>query len=429
MTSSKNRNTVFSPLSYESAFSHIHNLEEDIEANRLTPATKRQIPAAVCTIIEQFCRTKKKFAYVDGEPMPRELGLKVPLVMDMLDWSDSWCTDNTRRHEKILCKHVEDITGDGIFKIDVEDLSVLIDDACDIRPPWIIESLAASVLGFQSVGAVNSLDITGHILGRYGEVGVEEYEALFEMRHTQIHTLENVKFSPRACVALAKDLFGVILGHDGFAFYSGCAFSEAGRHASAVRSLGLVGDPKSVSGNSSGWKYLLHLGRSLAHVGDERAAPVLHMAVDSLLEHTKAIPKHKKKEGAWLRMEAARAMCDLADGFRATNEDRHETYVDEVLEICADLADAYWLAGARLSKLGFSSRSSLKCFKKAYELVKNVDTANAVGTTCFKMGMYKDAVEWFKKAGGSNSPDVCVRRALEQAENHLAAQSGETQPP
>ena len=353
--------------------------------------------------------------------MPQKLNLKVQLVQDMLDWSDNWCTDSTQRHDKSLHKHTTNVTSDGNFTIDVGDLCALIDDACNIRSPWMVESLAASTLGFQSVGAVNSLDIDNHIFDRYGEIGVEEYEALFEIRHTQIHTLASIKFSPRACVALAKDLFSVMLGPDGFAFYSGCAFSEMGGHANAVRSLRLVDKPELVSGDRFNWKYLSHLGMSLAHTGDEDATPILHLATDSLLKYVKtAIPTYKKNEGAWLRMEAARVMCGLADGFRATNEDRDESYVDEVFEICADLADTYWLAGARLLELGFSLHSTLKCFMKACELVENVDTKNAVGTTYFKMGRYEDAVKWFKKAGGSNSPDVCVRRALEQAERYLA---------
>ena len=78
---------------------------------------------------------------------------------------------------------------------------------------------------------------------------------------------------------------------------------------------------------------------------------------------------------ARLRMEAARAMCGLADGFRVTGEDQNESYVEEVLSVCADLADAYLLAGSRLSELGFSPDSSLKCFKKAHELAGGVDTA------------------------------------------------------
>ena len=44
------------------------------------------------------------------------------------------------------------------------------------------------------------------------------------------------------------------------------------------------------------------------------------------------------------------------------------------------------------------------------------------------MGQYGDAVEWFKKAGGEHSPDICVSRALEQAENHLAVQDCESKP-
>ena len=168
MRTPKNRNTVFTPLSYESVFSHLNRLEVDIELNGLTNSYRRQVPVYVCTIIEQFCRTRKKFAYGSGEPMPREIRLNMSLVMDMLDWSDSWCTDNVRRHEEALRKHVnkrdKDTSNDGSFRISVEDLHVLIDDACDIRPPLVVESLAASTLSFQGVDDVNSLDITKQIL-------------------------------------------------------------------------------------------------------------------------------------------------------------------------------------------------------------------------------------------------------------------------
>lgn len=65
----KNRNTVFPHLSYELAFLALHNLEDAIEANRLSVVCRRQIPIATCTIIEQFCSTKKKQDYEKGEPV------------------------------------------------------------------------------------------------------------------------------------------------------------------------------------------------------------------------------------------------------------------------------------------------------------------------------------------------------------------------
>ena len=73
----KNKNTVFPHLTYELALSHLRNLEECVEAYRLPPVLRRQVPVAVCTMIEQFCRTKKKFMYGDGEPMPQKLTLNV----------------------------------------------------------------------------------------------------------------------------------------------------------------------------------------------------------------------------------------------------------------------------------------------------------------------------------------------------------------
>ncbi len=139
----KNRNTIFPHLTYERTLGHLHRLEEYIEAYRLPPVLKRQVPVAVCTTIEQFCRTKKKFMYGDGEPMPQRLILNVPLVMDMLDWSDSWCVDNTRRHEEVFRKHVQDIANDDSFTISIKDLNTLINEACDIRQPMLVESLAA----------------------------------------------------------------------------------------------------------------------------------------------------------------------------------------------------------------------------------------------------------------------------------------------
>ena len=183
----KNKNTVFPHLTYELALSHLRNLEECVEAYRLPPVLRRQVPVAVCTMIEQFCRTKKKFMYGAGEPMPQKLTLNVPLVLDMLDWSDRWCVDNTSRHDEALHKHVSDIAGDDSFTICTKSLDALIDEACDIRQPMLVESLAASTLNFQSVEAVNSLDIHNDVLDD-GEIDVEAYVDLFERRHTHTHT-------------------------------------------------------------------------------------------------------------------------------------------------------------------------------------------------------------------------------------------------
>lgn len=424
MRTPKNRNTVFTPLSYESVFSHLNRLEIDIELNGLTNSYRRQVPVYVCTIIEQFCRTRKKFAYGSGEPMPREIRLNMPLVMDMLDWSDSWCTDNVRRHEEALRKHVnkrdKDTSNDGSFRISVGDLHVLIDDACDIRPPLVVESLAASTLSFQGVDDVNSLDITKQILHPEGGIGVDEYDALFETRHTKTHTLDNARFSPRACVALAKDLFEHILGRDDFMLYRGRAWSAANMHASAANCL------MKLRGRTD-WEYLSCYGRSLAHVGGVGSGDMLDLAVDSLQGNVEAISKHKTNEAAWLRMEAARAMCDLADGFRAVGRD-YESRVSEALKICSDLADAYWLVGDRLSDLGLSPHASLKCFRRAYDLERNVDTAYAVGIEYFKRKMYQYSRKWLKKAASHDAGDKDVKHALEQVEIHLDAAASKTKP-
>lgn len=406
----RNRNTVFPHLTYELALDHLHRLEECVEAYRLPAVLKRQVPVAVCTIIEQFCRTKKMFMYEAGEPMPQELTLNVLLVMDMLDQSDSWCVDNTRRHEKVIRERVKDITNDGSFKICTKDLDALIDEACDMRQPLLVESLAASTLNFQSVEAVNSLDIASPVFDK--GISVDGYDDLFERRHTHTHTLEDTEISPRACIALAKDLFEAVLGRNGFAFYDGRALSEAGRHEGAVRSLKLAR-------GRSDWKYLVCYGRSLAHVGDSKARDVLHEAVRSLLGHTEAIPKRKKREATWLRVEAARAMCDLADGFRATGAGDYEEYVDRTLKICDGSADAYWSAGTRLTKFGFPHDTDIEFSKKAYELAGNVNTAYEVGMTCLKLERYGDAVEWLKKAENHDPRDMDVKLALEQAENGL----------
>ena len=116
------------------------------------------------------------------------------------------------------------------------------------------------------------------------------------------------------------------------------------------------------------------------------------------MEHAKSIPKHKKREAAWLRMEAARAMCDLADGFMVAGSGSHKECVNLALAICADSADAYWLANSRLAQLGFPLATTIKFSEKAHELVDTVDTAYEVGMTCFKLKRYGDAVEWLKKA-------------------------------
>ncbi len=407
----KNRNTIFSHLTYERTLSHLHRLEEHIEAYRLPPVLKKQVPVAVCTMIEEFCRTKKRFMYGDGEPMPQELILNVLLVMDMLDWSDSWCVDNTRRHDEVLRKHVQDIANDGSFTISIKDLNTLIDEACDIRQPMLIESLAASALNFQSVEAVNSLDVTNRVLDER-KIDVEEYDDLFERRHTHTHTLEDTNLSPRVCIALAKDLFEVVLGRDDYAFYSGRELSEAGRHKDAVSSLRLV------RGHSD-WKYLMCYGRSLAHIGNKGAGDVLHQALNSLLEHVKVIPTSKKKEAKWLRMDAARIMCDIVDGFRAAGKD-YQGHVDRAFEICADSADAYWLATSRLEELGFTPDMTIKFSKKAHELADTVDTAYEVGMKYFKLKQYKDAKEWLKKAEKHDPSDMDVKLALERAENYAS---------
>lgn len=412
MGTRKNRNTVFPKLSYELAFSHLDNLERDIETNELAHPYKRLVPIAVCTIIEQFCRTKKKFAYGGGEPMPRELKLNVPLVIDMLDWSDSWCTDNTRRHDETIHKHARDIASDGSFKIDVGNLCALIDDACDIRSPLMVESLAASTLNFQGTEAINSL-YKAPILHQYGNIGIDEYADLFDRRHTSTHTLAGYKSSPRACVALAKDLFELMLGRSEFLFYRGLMLSNTDRHADAVACL------KQLHGRTD-WEYLSHYGRSLAHVKGEVAVDMLRQAADSLRDRVKAISKYKTNKTAWLRMEAARAMCDLADGFGAVNDyDGSKSCADEALEICSDLADAYWLVGDRLSKFRFSPDVSAKCFKKAYELEKNVDTAYAVGSAYFTSSQYNDAEEWFKIAEKHDDKDKDVKLALELVQTRL----------
>ena len=407
----RNRNTVFPHLAYERALGYLHRLEECVEAYELPPVLERQVPVAVCTTIEQFCRTKKMFMYEAGEPMPQELTLNVSLVMDMLDWSDSWCVDNTRRHDDVLYRRGYDATNNDYFTIRTDDLDELIGEACDIRQPLLVESLAASTQNFQSIEAVNSLDITNRVLDDE-KIDVEAYADLFERRHTHTHTLEDTKISPRTCIALAKDLFETVLGRDDFAFYGGRELSAANRHEGAVRSLGLV------RGHSD-WKYLACYGRSLAYMGDKMAEEVLHAAANSLLEHVESIPKREKSEAAWLRMEAARAMCDLADGFRAAGLGGHEEYVDKALAICDDSADAYWLANGSLAQFGFPPDTTIKFSKKAHELADTVDTAYEVGMACFKLKRYVDAVKWFKKAERRDRRDMDVKFALEQAENRL----------
>lgn len=427
MGAPKNRNTIFTPLSYESVFSHLNELERGIELSKPTDSYKRQVPIYVCTIIEQLCRVRKMFAYRDGEPMPKNIRLNMSLLMDMLDWSDNWCTNNTSRHEEVIHRYVKDVAADGSFRIGVDDLHVLIDDACHIRPPLVVESLAASTLNFQGVGAINSLDIADPVLYRHGGIGIEECEALFELRHTNTHTLAGGKFSPRSCVALAKDLFETVLGNGDFLFHRGCALSNAGRHAHAVDCLKHLGGRKD-------WKYLLHYGRSLAHVGDNiHADYILGRAVASLREHVKSISRLRTNETAWQCMEAARAMCDMADGFRAVEAghssptSEHEAYIREALDICSDLAEAYCLVGSRLSELRLQPDMPLECYKKAYELVENVNTAYWVGIEYFKMEQYKGAEEWLMKARRHDDKDEDVKHALEQVEIRLAAAAGKIQ--
>ena len=189
--------------------------------------------------------------------------------------------------------------------------------------------------------------------------------------------------------------------------------SNTDRHADAVACL------KQLHGRTD-WEYLSHYGRSLAHVKGEVAVDMLRQAADSLRDRVKAISKYKTNKTAWLRMEAARAMCDLADGFGAVNDyDGSKSCADEALEICSDLADAYWLVGDRLSKFRFSPDVSAKCFKKAYELEKNVDTAYAVGSAYFTSSQYNDAEEWFKIAEKHDDKDKDVKLALELVQTRL----------
>ncbi len=239
---------------------------------------------------------------------------------------------------------------------------------------------------------------------------MEAYDDLFERRHTHTHTLEDTNISPRVCIALAKDLFEVVLGRDDYAFYGGLSLSETGMHKDAVSSLGLV------RGHSD-WKYLMCYGRSLAYVGNKNAGDVLRQALSSLLEHVEVIPKSKKEEAVWLRMDAARTMCDIADGFKAVGKDYQE-HVDRAFEICADSADAYWLAADRLVHLGFTPDMTIKFSEKAYELANTVDTAYEVGMTYFKLKQYKSAKEWLKKAAKHDPSDMDVKLALEQVENY-----------
>lgn len=175
------------------------------------------------------------------------------------------------------------------------------------------------------------------------------------------------------------------------------------------------------------WEYLSCYGRSLAHVDGVGSGDMLDLAVNSLQGHVEAISKHKTNEAAWLRMEAARAMCDLADGFRAVGRD-YESRVSEALKICSDLADAYWLVGDRLSDLELSPHASLKCFRRAYDLERNVDTAYAMGIEYFKRKMYQDSRKWLKKAAGHDAGDKDVKHALEQVETHLDAAASKTKP-
>ncbi len=118
-------------------------------------------------------------------------------------------------------------------------------------------------------------------------------------------------------------------------------------------------------------------------------------------------------------MDAARTMCDIADGFRAAGKDYQER-VDKAFEICADSADAYWLATGRLEQLGFIPDMTIKFSEKAYELANTVDTAYEVGMTYFKLKRYKDAKEWLKKAEKHDPSDTDVKIALESVENYTS---------
>ena len=408
----RNRNTVFPHLTYELVLSHLYNLEKYVDEHEPLHILKRQVPVAVCTMIEHFCRVKKKLMYMDGEPMPQELELNVSLVMDMLDWSDSWCVDNTRRHEEVFHEYVSDITNNDGFKISRECLSTLIDEACDIRQPMLVESLAASTLNFQNVEAVNGLGINDRVFEE-GELDAGRYRDLFEWRHTHTHTLEDMNISPRVCIALAKDLFEVILGRDDFVFYSGLVLSDADRHWDAVSDLRLV------RGHHSDWRYLRCYGRSLAHIGNKDAGDVLQQARDTLLEYVNKISNDNEREVKWLRMDAAWNMCNIVDGFKVVGRDYQE-YMNGVFEICADSADAYYLVTSKLTKLNFDSKFIIKTSKKAHELVNTVDTAYEVGMKYFKLKQYKDAKEWLKKAEKHDPSDMDVKIALEQLENYAS---------
>ena len=392
----KNRNTVFPHLSYELAFSALHNLEDAIEAGRLSAACRRQIPIATCTIVEQFCQTKKKQDYEKGEPMPKELKLNASLLLDMLDYADSWASDKSLHHAEVL---QECVGAADTFTIGMERLKTLIDDACDIRPPSLVESLAASTRNFQSVEAVNSLYAGSRILDA---LGVDEYQRLFDLRHASTHTLAGIGFSPRACIGLARDLFEAVLGIDDFRFYGGCAFSESGRHARAVESLGPL--------NRCDMRFLVHLGRSLAHVRDDSAPAVLQKAAASLREYAET----PRNCAAWRRMEAARAACDVADGFWVAGGESHVN----ILDICSDSADACMLAGGRLDGLGYV-RESLDCLGRAFDLAESVDAAYNIGMAYFRLGEYESAEEWLKRAKSLDGSDADVRLALDRVGNHL----------
>lgn len=423
MRAPRNRNTVFTPLSYESVFSHLNELEREIEFTELSNSYKRQVPIYVCTIIEQFCRVRKMHAYGDGEAMPQSIRLNKSLLMDMLDWSDGWCTDNTNRHETVLSNYAKDANDN--FEIGVKNLHVLVDDACHIRPPLVVESLVASTPNFQGIDAVNSLDITKQTLNRYRGVGIGEYEALFDLRHTNTHTLSGERFSPRSCVALAKDLFETVLGRKESLFHRGCALSNTNRHTGAVECLLPLHD-------RCDWKYLLHCGRSMAHIGLKESSNVLDRAAESLRSNLMLTTKCHAPEAAWLRMEAARALCDIADGFRAAESGHtpptcgYMAYVREAVTTCSDLAESYWLVSSRLSEFRFPPDVVLECLKKAYCLVQGVDTAYAVGVKCFEMELYQEAREWLKKAERHDNADNDVKNALKQVEIRLAAMASRT---
>lgn len=117
---------------------------------------------------------------------------------------------------------------------------------------------------------------------------------------------------------------------------------------------------------------------------------------------------------AWRRMEAARAACDVAEGFWVAGGESTLS----ILDVCSDSADACMLAGGRLDGLGYV-RESLDCLRRAFDLGKNVDAAYNVGMAYFRLGEYCNARDWLKKAKSLDGSDADVRLALDRVGNHL----------